>query len=93
MAQFVRTITKILERHISHHTLPFLDNITVKGLQTIYNKEESFPGVRRYILEHIMWLNKVLTDLKQAKYTISGIKSHFCKDKIIIINYCCNSKK
>ena len=32
VAQFVRTITKILERHILHHTLPFLDNIIVKSL-------------------------------------------------------------
>ena len=54
VAQFVRTITKILERHILYHALPFLDNIIVKGLQIIYNREESLPGVCRYILEYII---------------------------------------
>ena len=64
VAQFVKTITKILEQHISHHALPFLDNITVKGLQMTYDGEESLLGVRRYILKYIIWLNRVLTDLK-----------------------------
>ena len=58
----------------------------------MYNGEESLPSVRRYILEHIIWLDRVLTDLKQARYMISGTKSHFCKDKIIVISYCCNGK-
>ena len=28
---FIKTITKILKHHIPHYTLPFLDDITVKG--------------------------------------------------------------
>ena len=32
VTQFIRTITKILGRHILYYTLPFLDNIIVKGL-------------------------------------------------------------
>ena len=58
----------------------------------MYDGEESLPGMRRYILEHIMWLDKVLADLKQARCTILGAKSHFCKDEIIIIGYHCNGK-
>jgi len=58
----------------------------------VYNREESLLSMRRYILEHIMWLNRVLTDLEQAKYIILGAKSHFCKDKIIVVSYHCNSK-
>ena len=92
VAQFVRTITKILERHIPHHALPFLDDITVKGPQTVYDGEESLPGVRRYILEHIVWLDGVLADLERAGCTISGAKSHFCKDEIIVVGYRCNGK-
>jgi len=48
--------------------------------------------MRRYILENIIWLDKMLVNLKQAKYIILSAKSHFYKDKIIIINYCCNKK-
>ena len=86
-------ITKILECHILHHALPFLDNITVKGPQTVYNREESLLGVYRYILEYIMWLDGVLADLERAGYIILGIKSYFYKDKIIVVSYRCNGKR
>ena len=92
VAQFIRTITKILKQYILYHALLFLDNIIVKGLQIVYNGKESLLGVRRYILEYIIWLNRVLADLERARYTILGVKSYFCKDKIIVVSYCCNRK-
>jgi len=88
----MRTITKILEQYIPHYTLPFLDDIIVKGPQIVYNREESLLGVRRYILEHIIWLNGVLADLERAGYTILDVKSYFCKDEIIVVGYYCNGK-
>ena len=30
----------------------------------MYNREESLLGVRRYILEYIIWLDRVLIDLE-----------------------------
>ena len=72
--------------------MPFLDNIIVKGLQTAYNGEESLLGIRRYILEYIIWLDRVLIDLEQAGYTILGVKSYFYKDKIIVVSYYYNRK-
>ena len=58
----------------------------------MYNSKKSLPGIYRYILEYIIWLNRVLTDLEQAGCTISGTKSIFYKDKIIIVSYCYNRK-
>ena len=58
----------------------------------MYNGEESLLGVRRYILEYIMWLDGVLTNLERARYIILGAKSHFCKDKIIVVSYRYNGK-
>ena len=58
----------------------------------MYNREESLLGVRRYILEHIIWLDGVLIDLERAKYTILGAKSYFYKDKIIVVGYRYNRK-
>ena len=58
----------------------------------MYNGEESLLGVCRYILEHIIQLDGVLTDLKQARYTILGAKSYFYKDKIIVVSYRYNRK-
>ena len=92
VAQFIRTITKILERHILYHALLFLDNIIVKGLQIVYNREESLLGVYRYILEYIIQLDGVLIDLERARYIILGAKSYFYKDKIIVVSYRYNRK-
>ena len=58
----------------------------------MYNRKESLPGVRRYILEYIIQLDGVLTNLERAGYTILGAQSHFCKDEIIVISYCYNKK-
>ena len=48
--------------------------------------------MRRYILEYIIWLDGVLIDLEQARYTILGAKSYFYKDKIIVVSYRYNKK-
>ena len=48
--------------------------------------------MRRYILEHIMWLDGVLADLERAGCTILGAKSYFCKDKITVVGYRYNGK-
>ena len=58
----------------------------------MYNGEESLLGVRRYILEHIIQLDGVLTDLEQARCIILGVKSYFYKDKIIVVSYRYNKK-
>jgi len=81
-----------LEWYILYYSLPFLDDITVKGLWIIYNREESLLGVYRYILEYIVWLNRVLIDLEWARCIISGVKSYFYKDEIIVVGYCYNGK-
>ena len=48
--------------------------------------------MRRYILEYIIWLDGVLANLERARYTVLGVKSYFCKDKIIVVSYRCNRK-
>ena len=59
-------MTKILEDLILEDCLPFLDNISVKGLLFMYNDKEVIPGIRQYVLEHIQSLDKTLVQLKRA---------------------------
>jgi hypothetical protein len=40
VVQFVQIVTKILEDLILKDCLPFLDNISIKGLLFIYNNKE-----------------------------------------------------
>jgi hypothetical protein len=90
IAQFVRIVIKILQKHIPHICLPFMDDIGVKGPRIIYNNEEAAPGTRRYMLEHIIWLDGVLADLKRAGCTILGPKSQFCMPGIRIVSFVCD---
>ena len=53
VAQFSRVVAKILQAHMPHRALPFIDDIGVKGAKTDYNGEEVKPGLHRYVLEHI----------------------------------------
>ncbi len=52
-----------------------MDNIEVKKPKTRYDNEEVASGICRYIVEYIQSLDVVLTDLKRAGVTISGVKS------------------
>jgi len=58
----------------------------------VYNREESLLGIRRYILEYIIWLDEVLADLERARCIILGVKSYFYKDEIIVVGYHYNGK-
>ncbi len=61
-AQFVLIVLKILAPYLRDRAKPFLDDVGVKGPKTKYNNEEVAPGIRRYVLEHIQNLDKVLAD-------------------------------
>jgi hypothetical protein len=54
-----------------------MDNINIKGFKTTYNNEKIISGFWRYILKHIIWINRVLANLERTKYTILRAKSQF----------------
>jgi hypothetical protein len=63
-------VTKVLEDLIPKDCLPFLDDISVKGLLFTYNDKEVILGVQQFVLEHIQSLDKTLVQLKRAGCTI-----------------------
>jgi hypothetical protein len=91
--QFVRIVTKILEKYIPHVYLFFMNDIGVKGPKTTYNNEKIIFKIRKYILEHIIWINGILADLKRTRYTISEIKSQFYMPKLRVIGFICDTLK
>ena len=52
--------------------MPFLDDIRVKGLYTIYNNKESLPRVHWFVYKHILNLNKTID---QIEYTRAYIRA------------------
>jgi hypothetical protein len=67
-----------------------MDNIDIKGPKTTYNNEEIIPRIRRYILEHIIWMDRVLANLEKAEYTILKAKSQFCMPRLRVIRFVCD---
>jgi hypothetical protein len=53
VAQFVQIVTKVLEDLILKDCLPFLDDISVKGLLSMYNNKEVILGIRQFVLKHL----------------------------------------
>jgi hypothetical protein len=63
-------VTKVLKDLIPKDCLPFLDDISVKGLLSMYNDKEVILGVQQFVLEHIQSLDKTLVQLERARCTI-----------------------
>ena len=84
-------MTKILEDLILEDCLPFLDNISIKGLLSMYDNKEVIPGIRQYVLEHIQSLDRTLVRLERARCTIR-LKSQFCINRISIVSFVYRAK-
>jgi hypothetical protein len=91
VAQFTRVMGRILYDLIPEICEPFLDDIGVKGPETTYNNEEIVPGVRRYMLEHLINIDKVLVNLELAGCTASALKTKFCQPTAEIVGYVCGT--
>ena len=56
---------QILKGLIPYVCRPFVDNIGVKDPKTDYSGEEAALGIRRFVLEHIINLNRMPASLKR----------------------------
>ena len=94
VAQFQRIMYRILYDLIPNVARVYLDDIGVKGPKKNYENEEipELPGVRRFVVEHLMNLDKVLLDIERAGATISGEKSRFCAVGVRIVGFVCDAE-
>jgi hypothetical protein len=80
----------ILMDHISHNARPFLDDVGIKGPKTRYNNEvihDREGDMRRFVVEHIATLDKVLCDMERAGLTVYGSKLQFLCIQMKIVSY------
>ena len=94
-----RVICKVLKDLISQNRWkPFIDDIAVKPKTKSYfhdsngRSAEVAPGIRKFALEAIISLDKVLADIERAGATISGEKSKFLKESLKVVAYLCREK-
>lgn len=89
VAQFVRISLRILEGVPGN---PYLDDITVDGPKDDYDEKEvpELPGVRRYMFEHLLNLDKVLLAVELSGATVAGEKSQWLMPGIKVVGYVCD---
>jgi hypothetical protein len=90
-------INYILRDEIPLFTIPFIDDVAVKGPVTCYENAngtyETIPensGIRRFVWEHLANLNQILQQLKYVGGTFSGKKLELCIPTIVILGQQCN---
>jgi hypothetical protein len=92
VAEFVRVVTKILQDLVPQVCMPYMDDIAVKGLKIGYDDDLMEPGIRRFVGEHIVNIDKVLRSLEMAGATASGFKSDWCYDSMGVVGYVVNKR-
>ena len=86
----VNAMNKVLRDCIPDVTMPFLDDIPIKGC-LVEEKDESvgLDGCRRFMADHIEDCEKVLERLGGARLTFSGEKSAFGQSDVLVIGHLC----
>jgi hypothetical protein len=94
-----RDIMFLLQDEILHVTIPFIDNIPVKGPATRYELPNGRyktipgnPGIQCFVWEHLDNINHVIQQIKHAGGTFSGLKSTLCAETAVIMGHHCTYK-
>ena len=89
-------VTHILRPEIPHVTIPYIDDVPVKGPATRYilpNDEfetiPENPGIRRFVWEHFQGMNHIVQRMKYCGGTFSGYKSVICAPEITVLGHRC----
>ena len=89
-------VTYILQPEIPTYTIPYIDDVPVKGPPTRYMTDdgtyETIPEnseIRRFVWEHFQNLNRIVQRMKYCGGTFSGTKLALCVPKFWVIGHCC----
>ncbi|KAL3697011.1 hypothetical protein R1sor_011087 [Riccia sorocarpa] len=90
VAHMMNGMNKVLRDFIPEKTMPFLDDVPIKGCRE-EEKDEILDsrGCRRYISEHIEDYERILKRLEEVNLTLSGVKSTFGVREVVIVGHLC----
>nr|GAT43393.1 predicted protein [Mycena chlorophos] len=90
-------VTYILQDEIPHTTIPYIDDVPIRGPGTRYEDTEGKPevipensGIRRFVWEHFENLNRVVQRVKYCGGTFSGSKSVLCAGEFHVVGHLCS---
>jgi hypothetical protein len=94
---FHDNVTKILSDEIPEYTIPYIDDVPVRGPVSRYIQEDgSFEmvpenlGIRRFVMEHLVNVNRIVQRIKYCRATFSGHKSILCVGEILVVGHLCS---
>ncbi|RXW12346.1 hypothetical protein EST38_g13510 [Candolleomyces aberdarensis] len=89
-------LTFILQDEIPEVTMPFVDDVPVRGPATRYELPgggfetiPENPGIRRFVWEHVQDVMRVIWRVKKAGGTFSGPKAQICVPEAVIVGHLC----
>jgi hypothetical protein len=91
VGHFLRVVCRILIGLMPERADAFFDDVTVKGPITRYEEAEVFPGIRRFVLEHLENIDATLLAFELAGACASGVKSKWCKKSTVVLGYLCGT--
>ena len=89
-------VTFILQSEIPAVTVPFIDDVPIRGPESRYQLPDGSyemipenPGIRRFVWEHFQNLNRVVQRMKYCGGTFSGHKTTLCAEEIVVVGHRC----
>ena len=90
-------VTEILKPEIPEYTIPYIDDVPVRGpagrYETTPGHYETIPensGIRRFVWEHMQNVNRILQRMKYCGGTFSGKKTLVCSEAIVVVGHKCD---
>ncbi|MCO5611390.1 hypothetical protein L7F22_065643 [Adiantum nelumboides] len=92
VAHMMNGMNKVLRDFILQTTIPFLDDVPIKGCDT-KEKDEALDlrGCRKFVANHIDDCDKILSKLEEVNLTLSGQKSIFGVNEVLIVGHMCGT--
>jgi hypothetical protein len=89
-------VTYILQPEIPNVTVPYIDDVPIKGPKSRYVLPDGSyetipenPGIRRFVWEHFQNVNRVVQRMKYCGGTFSGYKTILCAEEITVVGHRC----
>ena len=90
VAHMMNGMHKVLRDFIPPITMPFLDDIPIKGCEErMKNEELDSVGCRKFVRDHIEDCDKVLSRLEEVHLTLSAPKSIFGVQEVLVVGHMC----
>jgi hypothetical protein len=94
---FHDNVTYILQEEIPHVTMPYIDDVPIRGPGSRYELPdgtcEMIPenkGIRWFIWEYFNDLNRIIQRVKYSGGTFSGAKSILCAGEFHVVGHLCS---